>query len=100
MAALSGTAMPLPPESDEFNLVDVRGCLYDAGEMVHVLCRWRGEPVSLFVVPGEAHREQVLEIVGHDAVIWSQRDNGYVLVAEHGPVDIAEVAEYVRGSTD
>lgn len=100
LAALSGIDAALPAESSEFDLVDVRRCLYDAGAMAHVLCRWRGEPVSLFVVPGESRREQVLEIVGHDAVVWSGSDNGYVLVAEQGPVDLGQVAEYVRGHTD
>jgi anti-sigma factor RsiW len=100
LAALSGITATLPAESAEFDLVDVRECLYDAGAMAHVLCRWRGEPVSLFVVPGESRREQVLEIVGHDAVVWSESDSGYVLVAEHGPVDLGQVADYVRGSSD
>ncbi len=98
--ALAGVRVPLPAESDEFDLVDVRECLYDAGAMVHVLCRWRGAPVSLFVVPGDSRQEQVLEIVGHDAVIWSESDRDYVLVAEHGPVDIGQVAGYVRGQRD
>lgn len=100
LAALSGVDVALPAESPEFDLVDVRRCLYDDGAMAHVLCLWRGQPVSLFVVPGKSRRERVLEIVGHDAVIWSASDNGYVLVAEHGPVDIDQVAEYVRAETD
>jgi hypothetical protein len=90
----------VPAESVDFDLLDVRQCLYDEGAMAHVLCEWRGQPVSLFVVPGRSDREQILEIVGHDAVIWSEGDNAYVLVAEPGPVEIGQVAEYVRQYTD
>ena len=95
-----GLDVAMPPESAEFDLIDVRQCLYDDGEMAHVLCEWRGEPVSLYVVPDRSDGEQILEIVGHDAVIWSQNDNAYVLVVEQGPVDLGQVAQYVRQYTD
>lgn len=95
-----GIDATVPPESTEFDVLDVRQCLYDEGAMAHVLCEWRGQQISLFVVPGRSDREQVLEIVGHDAVIWSGGDNTYVLVAEQGPVEIGQVAEYVRQHTN
>ena len=94
-----GISAFVPAESADFNVVDVRQCFYDGGGMVHVLCEWRGEPVSLFFVPGRSDREQHLEIVGHDAVIWSEGENANVLVAEHGSVEIGQVAEYVRRRT-
>ena len=37
LAALSGVDVALPAESPEFDLVDVRRCLYDDGAMAHVL---------------------------------------------------------------
>ena len=61
---------------------------------------WRGEPVSLYVVPDRSDGDQILEIVGHDAVIWSQSDSFYVLVSEKGPVEIAQAGQYVRQYTD
>ena len=95
-----GIDATVPPESADFDLLDLRQCLYDEGAMAHVLCEWRGQPVSLFVVPGRSDREQVLEIVGHDAVVWSRDRNTYVLVAGQGPVETSRVAEYVRQYTD
>ena len=100
LAGDNGLDVAMPPESAEFDLIDVRQCLYDDGEMAHVLCEWRGEPVSLYVVPDRSDGEQILEIVGHDAVIWSQNDNAYVLVVEQGSVDLGQVAQYVRQYTD
>ena len=55
-----------------------------------------GRPVSLFVLPGTAHREQLLEIMGHDAVVWSEAGQTYVLIGQEGPVEIDKVAAYVR----
>ena len=52
--ALAGTydlKVVMSPESVDFDVLAVRPCLYDEGEMVHVLCEWRGQPMSLFVVP-------------------------------------------------
>ena len=95
-----GIDATVPAESADFDVLDVRQCLYDEGAMAHVLYEWRGQPVSLFVVPGRSDRDQIFENVGHDAVIWSQGDYAYVLVAEQGPVEIGQVAEYVREYTD
>ena len=96
LAGIIGSDVALPLESSDFDVLDVRECSYEHGGIGHVLCHWRGHPVSLFIVPDGAHGEQLLEIINHDAVVWPGDDHGYVLVAERGPVDIGQVARYVR----
>ncbi len=100
IAALHGWHLPKHVESSEFNMIDGRKCLYDDGDMAHVLCEWRGERVSMFVVPGRASRERGLEIMRHDAVIWSKDTRAFALVERPGPVVIDEVPRYVRQYTD
>ena len=95
-----GLDVAVPAESDDFDVVDVRMCLYDGGQMAHLLCEWRGERVSLFIVPDRTDREHDLEIVDHDAVIWSQNENTYVLVTEKGPVELGPLTDYVRWFTE
>ena len=95
-----GLDLTVPEETTEFDLIDVRRCLYDEGEMAHILCEWQGEPVSLFVVPERGTREQHLEIVGHDALTWADGKNAYVLVGDRGPVDIRKAQAYIRQFTD
>jgi hypothetical protein len=95
-----GLDVAVPAESDDFDVVDVRKCLYDEGEMAHLLCEWRGERVSLFIVPDRTGREHDLEIVDHDAVIWTEDEGTYVLVAEKGPVELGPLTDYVRWFTD
>ena len=96
LAGIVGSDIALPFESPDFDLVDVRECAYEHGGVGHVLCNWRGDPVSLFVVPDRSFGEQLLEIINHDAVVWSGAGHAYVLVAEQGPVDIGQVARHVR----
>ena len=96
LAGIIGTDVALPFESPDFDVLEVRKCAYEQGGVGHVLCAWRGAPVSLFVVPNRSLREQLLEIINHDALVWSAGDHGFVLVAEHGPVDMGQVARHVR----
>ena len=100
LASEHGLELTVPDETSEFDLIDVRQCLYDEGEMAHILCEWQGEPVSLFVVPERGTREQQLEIMGHDALTWTDEENAYVLVADQGPVDVNQLQAYVRRYTD
>ena len=98
LADLYGWDIRVPPASraEEMELVNVRRCVSADGYMAHLLYTRQGRPVSLFVLPGTAHREQLLEIMGHDAVVWSEAGQTYVLVGQEGPVEIDKVAAYVR----
>ena len=98
VADLYGWDIRVPPASraEEMELVDVRRCVSGNGYMAHLLYTRQGRPVSLFVVQGTAHREQLLEIMGHDAVVWSEAEQTYVLVGQEGPVEMNKVAAYVR----
>lgn len=100
LAGIVGSDVALPVESSDFDLLDVRECSYERGGIGHVLCHWRGYPVSLFVVPGGAQGEQLLEIINHDAVVWTAGGHTHVLVAERGPVDIEQVARHIRQAVD
>ena len=98
LADLYGWDIRVPPASraEEMELVDVRRCVSADGHMAHLLYTRQGRPVSLFVLPETAHREQLLEIMGHDAVVWSEAGRTYVLVGQEGPVEMDKVAAYVR----
>ena len=69
---MADISVTVPGESDAFDVIDVRYCQYDGGGMAHVLCEWRGHPVSLFIVPGRLRRERRIETIQHNAVIWSE----------------------------
>ena len=98
LASLYGWDIPVPPGSraEQIELLDVRHCLYVDGYMAHLLYAYHGRPISLFVLPGTSHRERLLEIMGHDALIWSEGGRAYVLLGQEGPAAMDEVAGYMR----
>lgn len=102
LAAAHGVdvAVPRGDAQAQVALVDARTCEYDAGQMTHLLYEVEGRQVSLFVVPDGSHGERSLEVVGHQARLWSTADVGYVLVGQvEGPAAAAamdKVAAYMR----
>ncbi|MDA1094916.1 MAG: zf-HC2 domain-containing protein [Acidobacteria bacterium] len=93
-------AVPAGDPLGDVVLVDARNCEYDAGHMAHLLYEVEGQQVSLFVVPDGSHAERTLEVVGHEARLWSDAGVGYVLVGNAaGPADVAvmdKAAAYMR----
>jgi len=53
--------------------------------------------VSLFVLPETERRSRYLEIMWHDAVVWSENNRTFVLVGQEGQVEMASVAASIRG---
>ncbi|HIE95377.1 MAG TPA: hypothetical protein EYQ83_21865 [Acidobacteria bacterium] len=80
--------------------MDARSCEYDGGHMAHLLYEVDGRQVSLFVVPDVRHTERSIDVVGHQARLWSADDVGYVLVGDGASVDddavMDKVAAYMR----
>jgi anti-sigma factor RsiW len=100
-AAGHGWTLDVPPSSPpaQLELLGVRRCVTTSGSTAHILYRWRGEPLSVFVLPHALrHREDVDQIIrnfGHEAVIWSAGDRTYVVLS-HAPVDVAPVVSYFK----
>lgn len=94
-----GWTIAVPPSAaaEGIALLAVRRCLYGDGFAAHVLYRVEGKPVSLFIMPGLARPAAELGILGHDAVVWTQGDRTYMLVAGAGTkAGLARVASYLQ----
>jgi anti-sigma factor RsiW len=91
--------MHLPPaDTAQLELVGSRPCLYAEGRVAHIMYRHNGEPVSLFMLPREARREQLVEVFGHQCRIWSEGDRTFVLVARNTAGEMEQVAALVRAA--
>jgi anti-sigma factor RsiW len=89
--------VPVGDDQEHVELVDARSCEYEGGRMAHLLCEVEGRQVSLFVVPDGSRAERSLEVVGHQARLWSAADVGYVLVGDAGDAEVMDkVAAYMR----
>jgi hypothetical protein len=79
-------------------LVDVRRCFSSDGRAAHMMYTWRGEPLSLYVMPKNIGRDRVVDKMGHEAVIWCANDRTYAVVAEGHPHDLTTVVDYMKAN--
>ena len=100
MASWFDWRMRLPDTAghQDVSLVGSRPCLYGEGKVAHIMYRHNGQPVSLFMLPGESRADQVVQIFGHQARIWSDGGRTFVLVARESAPEMEQMAALVRAT--
>jgi anti-sigma factor RsiW len=100
MAAGFSWDMRLPdaPEREGLELVGSRPCLYGEGKVAHIMYRHHGRPVSLFMLPRTQRSEQLVEVLGHEAAIWSVGDRTFVLIAREARSEVERMAAFVHAA--
>lgn len=96
-----GWALRVPASSAAvgLELCGVRRCFTTDGRMAHLMYRWRGQPLSVFVIPqtiGRAATSEIVEKFGQEAVIWTDGGRTYVVLAQARPADLDPVVMYVK----
>jgi hypothetical protein len=93
MASTFGWHMPQPEAAAQagMELLGARVCLYGRGLAAHLMYLHNGEPVSVFMIPKTSRPESVVDVMGHEAAIWSTGGRTFVLVARE-PENQAEAA--------
>jgi anti-sigma factor RsiW len=79
-------------------LVGGRPCLYGEGKIAHVMYRYNGQPLSLFMLPGTQRTATTLAVLGHEAAIWSAEDRTFVVVAREHTSDMERLIAEMRDS--
>lgn len=101
--------VPASAAAEELELLGVRRCLSSAGRIAHLMYRWHGEPLSVFVLNSRvggsrdshvAEVEASLEKMGRQTVIWSRGDRTYAVVARGQSAGLQQVARYVRRASE
>jgi anti-sigma factor RsiW len=100
MLSSFGWQMRLPSRAPEagLELVGARPCLYGEGKIAHIMYRHGDEPVSLFMLPRATRTPELVQVLGHRAAIWCERDRTFVLVARESKEDVERMAALVRAS--
>jgi anti-sigma factor RsiW len=86
----------------ELEFLTIRRCLVTDGQTAHLMYKWRGQPLSVFVLPDTVEavgRERLLGRFGYDTVMWSHDGRTYVIVADGRAGDVAPVVRYVKAHT-
>jgi len=87
------------PETDphqDVSLVGSRPCLYGEGKVAHIMYMHNGQPVSLFMLPRESRADELVQVFGHRARIWSEGDRTFVVIGRESAPEIEEMAALVR----
>jgi anti-sigma factor RsiW len=90
--------LPAEPARAGLELVGGRPCLYGDGRMAHIMYRYKGRPVSVFMLPKKRRPEELLHIMGHEAAIWSEGDRTFVLIAREPRSEVERIAKFVHAS--
>lgn len=101
--------IPASSASAGLELLGVRRCSMSSGRVAHVMYKWHGEPLSVFVVPrtirpiGQPQKpagqqQEIVEKFGHEAIMWTEGDRTYVILARAQPADLQPVVVYVRAN--
>jgi anti-sigma factor RsiW len=83
---------PHLPVQPDLNLEATRPCLYGEGRLAHLMYRHDGQPVSLFMLPGTTRDAGLIEVLGHEAAIWSKNNRTFVLVARAPRAEVERLA--------
>ena len=90
--------LPAEPERAGLQLIGARPCLYGEGLAAHIMYSHHGNPVSLFMLSTRARAEQLVEVMGHQAAIWSVGNRTFVLISREPREEVQRLSAFVHGS--
>jgi len=88
--------LPEGPERAGLELVGARPCLYGEGRIAHIMYRHNGHPVSVFMLPKTSRAEALVDVMGHEAAVWSIGDRTFVLIAREPRGEVERMASFVH----
>ena len=92
--------VPASSPSTGLELRAVRRCAVTDGRVAHLMYEWRGEPLSIYVLPERVigEPEQVVERLSHDSILWSQNGRTYVVLSHASRPELDGVVRYVKAN--
>jgi anti-sigma factor RsiW len=86
----------------DLEFLTIRRCLVTDGQTAHLMYKWRGQPMSVFVLPTAieaAGRDRFTARFGYETIMWSHDGRTYVIVADARPDDMTPLVRYVKAHT-
>jgi hypothetical protein len=88
--------VPETAPAQQLKLVNVRRCYTTEGRSAHMMYTWRGEPLSVYVLQGDAGRDRIVHKMGTQAVVWCANQRTYAVVAGDTAQDLTSIVEYMK----
>jgi hypothetical protein len=60
--------------------------------------RHNGNPVSIFMLPKRARPQELIEVMGHQAAIWSIGDRTFVLITREPRDEVERMTSFVHAA--
>jgi anti-sigma factor RsiW len=102
MADVFGWQMHVPePTGEGLELVGARPCLYARGAAAHLMYRHHGQPLSVFMLPQLSRPgkpDERVDVMGHEAAVWSKDGRTFVLIAREPEDDMRHVVSVVQAA--
>ena len=100
MVSTFGWHMPLPEAAQRagMELLGARVCLYGRGLAAHIMYRHNGQPVSVFMIPKMTRADAVVDVMGHEAAIWSSGGRTFVLIAREPEDEMSRMTAIVQAA--
>ena len=92
--------------AEGLQLLGIRKCGSSRGRVAHILYKWHGEPLSVYVLnrrfdhAPDAARDHDVTRFGEHAIVWTEHERTYAVVADRQVADLRTVAKYVRHSIE
>jgi anti-sigma factor RsiW len=94
--------VPRSEPVEQLELLGVRRCLSTQGASAHIMYRWRGHPLSMYVLNSQPKAavspERLVSRVGQEAVIWTDAGRTYAVVSRGQRADLERIAHHMRAS--
>ena len=97
-------------EREQLQLIGMRRCGSTKGRVAHVLYKWKGQPLSVYVLNGTLNGEDGLRAdgsltsvsrFGENALMWSAHGRTYSIVtALPAEPDLLHLVDYMRRNTE
>jgi anti-sigma factor RsiW len=101
-----GLKVPSSSATEGLQLLTIRQCGSSRGRVAHILYKWHGEPLSVYVLnhqfdhTADAGKDHDVTKLGEHAIVWSARQRTYAVIADNRLADLHRVATYVRRSIE
>jgi len=105
-AEARGWAVKVPESEpvEQLELLGIRRCISTEGMTAHLMYKWRGQPLSVYVLNSEHPRvssvPRLIERHGQEELIGSKKGRTYAVVTRGRPSEIEHVALYVQRVTE
>lgn len=92
--------------SEQLQLLGIRQCGSSRGRVAHVFYKWRGEPLSVYILnhrfdrASDASDDHDFNRLGEHEIVWTARERTYAVVASRRVTDLQHAAMFVRRSVE